>query len=222
MTAETSSMPTLKFLVICLDLFLCCTFLLTQTAVFLSASPLCSMFVQCVHLFSQALFCKAKQSSFSSLLRLLSIPFFICSPCSLCVLCAQYCGHGQTVCHILLWVRSYKCTVQCHPCFTVPVRCVISHASLDLIFLFLWLCDVSDLGTLEIHWCPVAKLISAGSCLYCWAASFFCFQLQGHISHVFLFFCLTSHAPNWSSANFSSKFSLCLYVEGFSESRISF
>lgn len=134
-------MPTLKFLVICLDLFLCCTFLLTQTAVFLSASPLCSMFIQCVHVFSQALFCKARQSSFSSLLRLLSIPFFICSPYSLCVLCALYCGHGQTVCHILLWVRSYKCNVQCHPCFTVSVRCVISHASLDLIFLFLWLCQ---------------------------------------------------------------------------------
>lgn len=48
---------------------------------------------------------------------------------------------------------------------------IISHASLDLLSLFPWLCDVNDLGTLEIHWCPVAKLISAGSCLYCWVAS---------------------------------------------------
>lgn len=76
-----------KVLSICLDLFMCCAFHLNQTAVFLLASPLCSMFTQCVHVLSQALFCKAKQSSFSSLLwDYFPIPFFICSLCSLCVL----------------------------------------------------------------------------------------------------------------------------------------
>lgn len=96
LTAETPSMPTLKFLVIYLDLFLCCALHLNQTAVFLSASPLCSMFTPCVCVLSQALFCKAKQSSFSSLLwDYFPIPFFICSPCSLCVLCAQFLDSGK-------------------------------------------------------------------------------------------------------------------------------
>lgn len=74
--------------------------------------------------------------------------------CMSCVL--DFLGIGKqfaTYC----WVRSYKCHAQCHPFFTVSAGCVISHASLNLIFLFLWPRDISDLGTLEIHWCPVAS-----------------------------------------------------------------
>lgn len=138
--------------------------------------------------------------------------------CVSCVLC--FLGMGS-----LPRIALGKVLTSAMCCVTPSSQClldgVIFHASLDLIFLFPCLHDVSDLGTLEIHWCPVAKLISARSCLYCWVASFFCYQLQGHISCVFLS-CLSSHAANWSSANFSSKFSCCLYVEGFRESRISF
>lgn len=150
------------------------------------------MFIHCMRVLSQTLFCKAKHHPLE---RLLSHSFiFSQSLFSAPPLCSFSRAQVNPLAHVTLSRISQKCQAQCQAFLTASTSYVIPRASLGLILLFLWLNDVSALWHYGDSPVPHSHaLISALSCVYHWIASFFCYPALEAVLLSLAFWSAVSH-----------------------------